>query len=62
MIESDILYLRNQLFLELNEKKAEKNLNEEIDKSINCTYRRVDVSFVMCSLYFLFVKFMHRLV
>jgi len=42
MVEKDIFYLRDKLALELTEKKAEKLLEVEIDKSLDSTYRRVD--------------------
>lgn len=42
MRESDILYLRNKLNVELPNSVAEKELEAEIDKSLNSTYRRID--------------------
>lgn len=39
---SDIHYMREKLCLELSEKKAEKHLQQEIDKSLDSTYRRID--------------------
>jgi len=42
MMEKDIYYLREKLALTVSEKKAEKLLNAEIDKSLDSTYRRFD--------------------
>lgn len=42
MKESDINYLREMLLLDMNEKKAEQNLYEQIDSSVKDTFRRFD--------------------
>jgi len=42
MREEDIYYLRDKLMLDTNSKKAEKKLHEEIHKSLDTTYRRID--------------------
>ena len=42
LCEADIYYMRDKLYLHLNEKKAEKELNEEINNSLNSMYRRFD--------------------
>jgi len=42
MMEEDIYYLREKLYLNMTEKKAEKKLMEEINKSLDSTFRRID--------------------
>jgi len=42
MRENDIHYLRNKLSLEMTNSVAVKELESEIDKSLNSTYRRID--------------------
>jgi phosphatidylinositol-4,5-bisphosphate 3-kinase len=43
MREQDILYMRDKLYLDVNhEKKADKKLQQEINKSLDSTYRRID--------------------
>jgi len=42
MLEDDIFYMRDKLSLDMNEKSADKKLREEIDKSLQSTYRRID--------------------
>lgn len=42
MKESDIYYLKDKLFLDIGEKKADKELQAEIKKSLETTYRRID--------------------
>jgi len=42
MLEEDIFYMRDKLCLDMNEKSADKKLREEIDKSLQSTYRRID--------------------
>jgi len=42
MMEEDIYYLREKLYLNMTEKKAEKRLMEEINKSLDSTFRRID--------------------
>lgn len=42
MKESDIHYMRDKLFLNMSEKKADKELQLEINKSLDSTYRRID--------------------
>ncbi len=40
--ESDISYLRDKLALFVADAAATKMLNDEIDKSLDSTYRRID--------------------
>jgi len=42
MVESDIYYMRDKFYLDATEKKAKKRLDQEIDKSLDSTYRRID--------------------
>lgn len=42
MIEGDIHYLRDKLFLNQSPEEADKHLKDEIDTSLSCTYRRFD--------------------
>jgi hypothetical protein len=42
MKEQDIFYMREKLYLNVNEKKADKKLHTEINKSLDSTYRRID--------------------
>ncbi len=42
MQEADISYLRDKLALGHSEKKAEKFLADEVHKSLDSTYRRID--------------------
>jgi len=42
MADEDINYLRDKLFLSVSEKKADKKLHAEINKSLDSTYRRID--------------------
>jgi len=42
MKEADIFYMRDKLYLNVNEKKADKKLQAEINKSLDSTYRRID--------------------
>jgi phosphatidylinositol-4,5-bisphosphate 3-kinase len=41
-VEEDIGYMRDKLYLTVNEKKADKKLQAEINKSLDSTYRRID--------------------
>ena len=40
--EHDILYMRDKLYVDELESKAEKKLAKEIDRSLNSSYRRFD--------------------
>jgi 3-deoxy-D-arabino-heptulosonate 7-phosphate (DAHP) synthase class II len=42
MKETDIYYMRDKLLLNVEEKKAVKRLNEEIENSLESKYRRFD--------------------
>jgi len=42
MKEEDIHYMRDKFYLNVNEKKADKKLHGEINKSLDSTYRRID--------------------
>jgi len=42
MVEEDIHYMRDKMYLSLGEKKADKKLHAEINKSLDNTYRRID--------------------
>lgn len=42
MFQSDVLYIKNKLALDVSEKKADELLQAEIFKSLDSTYRRVD--------------------
>ena len=51
MQEEDIHYMREKLFLSVSEKKADKMLHAEINKSLDSTYRRIvrSQAFSTCS-------------
>ena len=40
--EDDIIYLKNQLMLELNDDEARDHFEKEIKKSLGDTFRRID--------------------
>jgi phosphatidylinositol-4,5-bisphosphate 3-kinase len=42
MLQKDVMYIKDKLHLDVNERMADKKLHDEINKSLDSTYRRFD--------------------
>lgn len=42
MLQKDVMYIKDKLHLDVNERTADKRLHDEINKSLDSTYRRFD--------------------